>query len=235
MFVLPEKGEAMNGLLSWVKVSFPGLLIGGTILTTGSALAIDLKAWQDSINLEARERYITVELWAGVAWDGKRELKMPRVDGTYRHRKSTYQIKGPMEWEHTTMGQKFLVYERINPGRDGVKLQLFTINKDQNGLGRLYDGRPERDGRLSSGGLKFPLGLWKEGETRKFVYQVWGARESERMEAITIEKIDAFFDGNPHCLEFYWTATSPSGSRNYDRQTYIYCPGKSMVSQTQHQ
>jgi hypothetical protein len=40
----------------------------------------------------------------------------------------------------------------------------------------------------SSGGLKFPLGSWKEGETRKFIYQVWQSKESERVESITIQK-----------------------------------------------
>jgi hypothetical protein len=175
-----------------------------------------------------------VELWAGAEWDGAKALRMPKVEGTYRHRKATYQIKGPMEWDHPTMGQKFLVYERINPGRDGVKWQLFAINQDQNGLGRLYDGRPGRDGRLSSGGLKFPLGNWQEGETRRFAYQVWQSRESERLESITIQKIDFVFQASLHCLEFYWTATSRSGGTIYDRQTYVYCPGKSMVSQIQH-
>jgi hypothetical protein len=139
-----------------------------------------------------------------------------------------------MDWEHPTMGIKFLVYERINPGKDGVKLQLFTINQEQNGLGRVYDGRPGRDGRLSSGGLKFPLGLWKAGETRKFAYQVWQSREAERVESITIQKIDFVSNSTPYCLEFYWIASSRSGGTIYDRQTYIYCPGKSMVSQVQH-
>jgi hypothetical protein len=149
------------------KISLTVLLAGLMTSLSASALALDIRAWEGSINPGTKERYVPVELWAGAEWDGKKELQMPQVDGTYRHRKA------PIEWEHPTLGQKFLVYERINPGKDGVKLQLFTINQDQNGLGRLYDGRPGRDGRLSSGGLKFPLGLCKEGETRKFVYQVW--------------------------------------------------------------
>ena len=224
----------MRRLPDWLEISFAGFLAGVMSLTSAPAVAADIKVWEESVNRETKERYIPVELWAGAEWDGQKELKMPQVDGTYRHRKATYQIKGPMEWQHPTMGQKFLVYERINPGKDGVKWQLFTINQDKNGLGRLYDGRPGRDGRLSSGGLKFPLGLWKEGETRKFVYQVWGSREAERIESITIQQIDFVFQGSSHCLEFYWTATSRSGGTVYDRQTYIYCPGKSMVSQIQH-
>jgi hypothetical protein len=155
------------------------LIAGCLVVISPFAHALDLKAWKASINPQTHERYIPVELWAGAEWDGANALKMPNVDDTYRHRKATYQIKGPMEWEHPAMGRKFLVYERINSGRDGVKWQLFTINQDQNGLGRVYDGRPGRDGRLSSGGLKFPLGLWKEGETRKFIYQVWQSRNQK--------------------------------------------------------
>ena len=214
--------------------SWACLIAGSLLLISSFAHALDLKAWAASISPQTNKRYIPVELWAGAEWEGSKVLQMPKVDGTYRHRKATYQIKGPMEWEHPAMGRKFLVYERINPGRDGVKWQLFTINRDQNGLGRLYDGRPGRDGRLSSGRLKFPLGLWKEGETRKFVYQVWQSRESERVESITIQKIDFAFQTSPHCLEFYWTATRRTGGRIYDRQTYIYCPEQSMVSQIQH-
>jgi hypothetical protein len=223
----------MRTLLWRFKMSLPGLLVVAIASPSAPAPAFDFKVWEGSINRDTKERYIPVELWAGAEWDGKNELRMPKVDGTHRHR-STYQIKGPMEWEHPTMRIKFLVYERINPGKDGVKLQLFTINQEQNGLGRVYDGRPGRDGRLSSGGLKFPLGLWKEGETRKFVYQVWQSRETERVESITIQKLDFVSGSDLHCLEFYWTAASRSGGTIYDRQTYIYCPGKSMVSQTQH-
>jgi hypothetical protein len=120
------------------------------------AVALDMKAWEGSTNPETKERYIPVELWAGAEWDGKRELNMPRVDATYVHR-SRYQIKGPTEWKHPVTGQTFTVYERINPGRDGVKLQRFTINQDQSGLGRVYDARPGLGTRMFSGGLKFPL------------------------------------------------------------------------------
>lgn len=223
----------MKQLANSFKISLAGLMAAVVTSVSAPVVALD-NAWESSTNPATKERYIPVELWAGAEWDGKKELKMPKVDGTYRHRKATYQIKGPMEWEHPTMGRKFLVYERINPGKDGTKWQLFTINEDQNGLGRLYDGRPGRDGRLSSGGLKFPLALWKEGETRKFTYQVWQSKEAERVESITIQQINFVFEGNWHCLEFYWAATSRSGGTIYDRQTYIYCPGKSMVSQIQH-
>lgn len=221
-------------LLCWSNIFLRGLLTGLLVLAFVPAAIADLKVWEGATNPETKERYVPVELWAGAEWDGKRELKMARVDATYRHR-SSYQIKGPTEWMHPVTGATFIIYERINPGRDGVKLQRFTINEEKSGLGRVYDARPGLGTRLFSGGLKFPLGYWKEGETRKLLYKHYvDSRESDRAESITIKQIDFTFQGDEHCLEFYWTATDRLEKKFYDRQTYIYCPGKSMVSQIQH-
>jgi hypothetical protein len=225
----------MSVLVNWLNTSIALLLMGLTVLSTTSVSAADINAWEASINSQTKERYIPVELWAGAAWDGKTELKMPAVDSTYHHRRAQYEIKGPMEWTHPLMGQTFVIYERINPGRDGVKLQRFTINQEKSGLGRVYDARPGLGTRMFSGGLKFPLGTWKEDETRKFLYKHYeGSRIADRAETITIKRIDFQFQQSVHCLEFYWTATDRDEKRFYDRQTYIYCPGQSMVSQIQH-
>jgi hypothetical protein len=218
----------------WLTISPILFSIGFATLGSPSAWAAGANVWETSINPQTKERYIPVELWAGAEWDGNRELKTPKADFTFRHR-SQYQIKGPMEWEHPVMGQTFIVYERINSGRDGTKLQRFTINQKKNGLGRVYDARPGLGTRMFSGGLKFPLGQWKEGETRKFLYKHYeGSRVADRAETITVKQIDFQFQQSSHCLEFYWTATDRDEKRFYDRQTYIYCPGKSMASQIQH-
>jgi hypothetical protein len=95
--------------------------------------------------------------------------------------------------------------------------------------------RGEFGTRTFTGGLKFPLGYWKEGETRKFLYKHYeGTKESDRVESIMIKRIDFSFQEAAHCLEFYWTLTDRDEKKFYDRQTYIYCPGKSMVSEIQH-
>ncbi|MBM4261790.1 MAG: hypothetical protein FJ145_10195 [Deltaproteobacteria bacterium] len=162
---------------------------------------------------------------------------MPKVDETYRHRNATYHIKGPIEWKHLATGELVTAYERINPGADGVKHQIFTINEDKNGLGRLFDGRPHRDTRTSSGGLKFPLGLWREGETRTFHYRVWdSSKETGRTETLTIQKIDFVYQNDPQCLEFGWSVSEQIRSKTvtHERQTYTYCPGKSMINQIRH-
>ena len=149
--------------------------------------AADANPWDTATNVETKERFIPVELWAGAEWNGRRELEMPKVDGRYRHNHAAYSIKGPTEWKHSATGQTHAVYERINPQKGGPKWQLFVINEERTGLGRLYDGRPNQDTRTFSGGLKFPLGLWKEGETKKFVYKVYeGSRDTARVESITI-------------------------------------------------
>jgi len=197
---------------------------------------LDLKAWDESVNPETKERYVPVELWSGAEWDGRRELKMVNVDASYRHSES-YRIKGPMEWKHPVIGDMYLVYERLNPGRRAgdAKWQLFAVNQEQSGLGRIYDTRPDLGTRTFSGGLKFPLGVWREGETRKFLYKRYeNARQSDRAETITIKQIDFVFQNVPHCLQFYWAETERDGRKIFDHHTYIYCPGKSMVSEIHH-
>lgn len=210
--------------------------IGIMVLAAASAGQAESNIWETSINPQTKQRFIPVELWTGANWDGQKELKMAPVDGTYRHRTSTYYIKGPVDWKHPVTGETSFVFERLNPGRnkEDDKLQLFTVNQDQTGLGRLFDGRPGRETRTYSGGLKFPIGLWKEGETKSFVYKVWDTTETTRAEAITIKQINFTYQGTPYRLEIYWIATDRSGRKTYDRHTYIYCPEKSMVSQIQH-
>lgn len=226
----------MNYRTNRLVISFLLFSIGLMIHAAASPRMVESSVWEASINPQTKERFIPVELWTGADWDGQRELKMAPVDGTYRHRTSTYYIKGPVEWKHAVTSEISVVFERLNPGRnkDDDKLQLFTVNQDRTGLGRLFDGRPGRDMRTYSGGLKFPLGLWKEGETKSFVYKVWDTTETARAEAITIKQINFTYQGAAHCLEIYWIATDRSGRKTYDRHTYIYCPGKSMVSQIQH-
>ena len=77
----------------------PVIWAGIIALAANPGLALDLKAWDAATNPETKERYIPVELWSGAEWDGKRELKMPKVDASYKHSES-YRIKGPTEWKH---------------------------------------------------------------------------------------------------------------------------------------
>jgi len=194
----------------------------------------DQSAWDNSLDPVTKERFIPVELWTGGQWDGTKELKMAKVNTRFGRRMEK-QIRGPIEWKHPATGEMLLVYERMSPERDGTKWQLFTINEDRSGLGRVDDARPSLGKRAMSGGLKFPLGYWKEGETRKFAYKHYdGSKESTRVETITISQIDFTYLEIPHCLKFEWTLTDGEGAKRYDRHTYIYCPGKSLVHEIQY-
>ena len=84
-------------------------------------------------------------------------------------------------------------------------------------------------------GLKFPLGIWQEGETKRFLYKRYErGKASDRAELITIKQIDFTFHGMANCLEFYWAETDKDGGKLYDHHSYIYCPEKSMVSEIHH-
>ena len=208
-------------------------VIGATLIllaASAASLSADADPWRTSIDAAKKERFIPVELWSGAQWDGGRDLAMKSVDATYGYRKTVYLIKGPLEWKHPATGDIYTVYERLNPGA-GDKKQLFTINPEKSGLGRLYDARVQHGLRTFSGGLKFPLGVWKEGETRKLEYRYFAdTRESKRTKTLSLRRVDFAFGGARHCIDFDWTLTD-SGQKVIDRNNYIYCPGRSMVGE----
>jgi hypothetical protein len=195
-----------------VPVTTRLLVIAVCAALTGAAQADDWSAWQRAYDPATRTRYIPVELWTGAAWDGKREIRMApaALDFGPRGDKS---IKGPVTWN----GMQ--VYERQN--RD--KLQRFAVREDRTGLGRVFDSRYANFGCI--GEVKFPLGLWKQGEVRE--YQVDCAR-SRRPLKVTIEEIDFVHDGVPHSLRFHWLYMEGRG-RGTDMR-YIYSPLRGLVS-----
>ena len=143
-------------------------------------------------------------------------------------------IKGPVEWKQPKTGETFVVYERtLDEPKGGVKFELFAINETKNGLGRVYDSRSSLGVRSFSGGLKFPLGVWKQGEIRQLIEKRYeGGKIGSRTERITITRLDFLYQGSAHCLEFDWEYRD--GAKLLDYQTYTYCPDKGMVGQVQH-
>jgi hypothetical protein len=203
-----------------------------TLAATPCVTAADKSAWDKSFDPTTKERFIPVELWTGEPWDGGRELSTSAAKTKFGDR-GQKEIKGPMEWKHPNTGETLLVYERTNREKDGVKVQLFAMNEAQNGLGRVYDSRPSLGARTFSGGLKFPLGLWKQGETRQLEEKRYeGSKAEIRTESITITQIDFSYQGRPHCLEFYWVYRD--GGKIVDHQTYTYCPEQGTVRAVQH-
>jgi hypothetical protein len=214
----------VSPLILWV------LLIAGSSLV----VATDQSPWASSIDSASKARFIPVELWTGAEWDGRKELKMSNAELRFGERLNK-DIKGPMEWKHPVTGETLVVYERINQERAGIKSQLFAMNEEKTGLGRVYDSRTEFGVRTFSGGLKFPLGYWQQGETKRVVETRYeGSRVDSRIEAITIKQLDFTYQGSPHCLEFEWVYKESRREKIIDHQTYTYCPNKGMVKQVRH-
>ncbi|HEY1267681.1 MAG TPA: hypothetical protein VGH16_10525 [Candidatus Binatia bacterium] len=198
-----------------------------------ATVTADETVWDKSYDAAAKERFIPVELWTGAEWDGARELKMTRAETRFGDR-GQKDIKGPVEWKHPNTGETLPVYERTNQEKSGVKVEFFAINEAKNGLGRVYDSRATLGTRTFTGGLKFPLGYWKQGEARKFSEKRYGdSKIDTRVEWITITKLDFTYNGAPHCLEFEWLYRD-GGGKTVDHQTYTYCPNQAMVKQVQH-
>ena len=196
------------------------------------AAPAEQSVWEDSFDAVMQERFIPVELWTGEPWDGARELNTSRAETRFGDR-SNKQIKGPTEWKHPVTGETLLVYERTNQEKTGVKVQLFAMNEAKNGLGRVYDSRREFGTRTFSGGLKFPLGVWRQGEMRELAEKRYeGSKVETRTESITITQIDFTYQAQPHCLEFYWVYKD--GNKIVDHQTYTYCPNQGMARAVQH-
>jgi hypothetical protein len=204
------------------------------VAALASGAAAEPESWNLSIDPATKARFIPVELWTGAEWDGKKELKMSNAETRFGDRLNK-DIKGPIEWKHPMTGATLVVYERTNQERDGVKSQLFAMNEEKTGLGRVYDSRTELGMRTFSGGLKFPLGYWKQGETKQVVETRYeGSRVETRIESIKITQLDFTYRETSHRLEFEWIYQESRRAKIIDHQTYTYCPNQGMVKQVKH-
>ena len=85
-----------------------------------SGATTDQSRWDSSVDRVIQARFIPVELWTGMEWDGAKELKMSNAETRFGDRLNK-DIKGPTEWKHPVTGETLVVYERTNQERDGVK------------------------------------------------------------------------------------------------------------------
>ena len=134
-------------------------------------------AWDNLYTPDTGERFIPVELWTGMYWDGSRNLAMTKVTPNPNHRVT---ISGPEDYTRPTTGEVLKVYRRVNKG----KIQLFTVTSNKDGIGRVFDSRRNRN---CIDEVKFPLGLWRQGETREFSVE---CQKRSRTMRVTIEEID---------------------------------------------
>jgi len=183
-------------------------------------------SWDNAYNNSTKERFIPVELFTGVKWDGEHELILKEAatsasacDPVTGRRCTTFNITGPLKTERNDTkiewaGDEISYYRRtFNTRRMGDVESLFTINNSKDGLVRIYDKRKQWGARTYDGlGSKFPLGYWKQGEVRTYP-----SRRPTRIEIIEL-------DGPNHCLTFRWVIGK--GERKNMDNNYTFCPNR---------
>jgi hypothetical protein len=193
----------------------------GKIAIVATALLAFMAGPISTSSAEPTTRFIPVELWTGGAWNAAAELRMPSVDvtfGKHNHKR----IRGPIDWTRPGTGEILKIYERTNRN----KTQLFALRRDGQGLGRAYDSRYDRN---CIDAIKFPLGVWKQGETRKFTFR---CGRKTREVSLTILEIDFSHDGNAHSLKYRWVADG--GTKRGTNNIYTYSPKLGMVDVEQN-
>jgi hypothetical protein len=183
-----------------------------------AVLAADSAVWATGYDAATQTRFIPVELWTGAEWDGKREIRMGKAELVFGDR-AQKRIVGPIAYTRPGESVPIQVYERWQRG----KKQLFAISSRGDGLGRVYDSRYERN---CVDEVKFPLGLWKQGEKRVYEIPCDGGRFTRRLE-VTILNLDYSYGGNPHSLQFHWLMDG--GKHRGTDMRYVYSPGLGQV------
>ena len=164
------------------------------------------------------ERFIPLELFTGGEIRNDTEIKFTKANLVFGDKKRK-KIIGPEDWEHPNTGEKIKVYKRTRKGQSGLKTQLFTITNDGQCIGRVWDSR--RGGRVIKNGCKFPLGVWKEGETRTFLGSSGGKTRKIELKILKLGK------KQKDSVKFNWKLYDGSG-KLMDNNDYTFSPGRAM-------
>ena len=172
------------------------------------------------IPVSANERFIPLELFTGGEIREDTEIKYTKANKIFGEKKRK-KIVGPEDWKNPQTGEIIKVYKRTREGQSGLKTQLFTVTNDGQCIGRVWDSR--RGGRVIENGCKFPLGVWKEGETRSFKGSSSG---KPRKIELTILKL-----GNKpkSSIKFNWKLYNLNSGELMDDNDYTFSPGKAMT------
>ena len=168
---------------------------------------------------QANERFIPLELFTGGEIREDKEIKFTNTNLVFGEKKRK-KIVGPEDWKNPQTGETIKVYKRTRKGQNGLKTQLFTVTNDGQCIGRIWDSR--RGGRVIKNGCKFPLGVWKEGETRLFEGSSGG---KPRKIELTILKLGK---KQKDKVKFNWKLYDGSG-KLMDDNDYTFSPGKAMT------
>jgi hypothetical protein len=207
--------------MSYVRCALFGLLLA---IPAGSLHA---DVWDDAYDASTGTRFIPIELILGAAWNGNRSITHP--SGTFRQTVGGSTWEGPEKWMHPVTGRSLTVYYRSRGGRNAAS-QVFAVRDDQTAIGRVGDSRFGIDGCDQEG--KYPLGSWKQGETRTFRYTCWyDKKPKNKIATITIKNIDFDCGGARHCLSIEWSLRNEGGKSEIDRMIYTFAPGQSIVAE----
>ena len=164
------------------------------------------------------ERFIPLELFTGGDIREDKEIKFTNANLVFGEKKRK-KIVGPENWKNPQTGETIKVYKRTRKGQNGLKTQLFTVTNGGQCIGRVWDSR--RGGRVIKNGCKFPLGVWKEGETRTFEGSSGG---KPRKIELTILKLGK---KQKDKVKFNWKLYDGRG-KLMDDNDYTFSPGKAM-------
>jgi len=168
----------------------------------------------------ADERFIPLELFTGGEIRGDTEIKFTKANKIFGEKKRK-KIVGPEDWKNPQTGKTIKVYKRTRKAQSGLKTQLFTVTNDGQCIGRVWDSR--RGGRVIENGCKFPLGVWKEGETRSFKGSSGG---KPRKIELTILKLGK---KSKSSIKFNWKLYNLSSGELMDDNDYTFSTGKAMT------
>ena len=172
----------------------------------------------------ADEIFIPVELWLGENISQSEKIVFPEVSFKFGY-KERHKIKGPIIWKNpkTTENIKVYVRSRYSKKEDKEISQLWTITNNNQCLGRVFDDRGKR---FIENGCKFPIGFWKQGESRSFTSNYFDERKGnyKRIKTITILNLE---NSDKSCLKFNWKS-SQKGTV-IDENIYEYCPRKGLI------
>ena len=168
----------------------------------------------------AKERFIPLELFTGGDIRNDSEIRFTQANKVFG-KKSRKKIAGPIDWKNPETGKTIQVYERTRKGQSELKKQLFTITNNNQCIGRVWDSRG--GGRVIVNGCKFPMGVWKKGETRTFKGSSGGKPRIIKLKILKLGK-------NPKSkIKFNWKLYNGSG-KLMDDNDYTFSPKKVMTA-----
>ena len=168
----------------------------------------------------ANERFIPLELFTGGEVRNDTEIKFTKADLVFGEKK-TKKIVGPENWKNPNTKEIIKVYKRTKTSQNELKTQLFTITNNGQCIGRVWDSR--RGGSVIENGCKFPLGFWKEKETRTFNGSSNG---KPRKIELTILKLGTKSDSD---ISFNWKLYDLRSGNLMDDNDYTFSPTKAMT------